>query len=266
MSATHETGGDCPDLRSAEGDSPVLADTKTGTVPSDNGILRAMSALSGKNRITEAFYNGPRFQKFRFWENVFLFYAGGLKGARRQILRHLPPLENGSLLEVGIGDGDNVRLLPATTHVTGIDIALNRLFTCHRRYEGRTLPLRLALAEGEHIPFGDREFDAVVCVGGFNFFSDPGAALAEMARVTRPGGRVVVADEIPDFLKYGWGHRIWWPSLDSWLMKRWFGPEFRDMVLTNQIDVPALAAAPLRDWTIHRIWRGYGYCLVGEPQ
>ena len=140
------------------------------------------------------------------------------------------------------------------------------MLACRRRYEGRSPPLRLALAEGEHIPFGDREFDAVLCVGGFNFFSDPGRALGEMARVTRPGGRIVLADEIPDFLQYSWGHRIWWPSLDSWLMKRWFGPEFRDMVLANQIDVPALAAAALKDSTIHRIWRGYGYCLVGEPQ
>jgi SAM-dependent methyltransferase len=232
----------------------------------DGDILRAMGELAGKNRIAEAFYNGPRFQKFRFWENLFLFYAGGLKGARRQILRYLPPLENGSLLEVGIGDGDNVRLLPATTHVTGIDIAVTRLAACRRRCEGRMLPLRLALAEGERIPFADREFNAVLCVGGFNFFSDPGQALAEMARVTRPGGRIVVADEIPDFLEYGWGHRIWWPSLDSWLMKRWFGPEFCDMVLTNKIDVHSLAAAALKDWTIHRIWRGYGYCLVGERQ
>jgi ubiquinone/menaquinone biosynthesis C-methylase UbiE len=222
-----------------------------------------MGELSGRNRIAAEFYNGPRFERFRFWENLFLRYAGGLEGARRQILRHLPPLEGGSLLEVGIGDGDNVRLLSPLVDVTGIDIAPRRLAACRRRYSDR--PLLLALAEGEHIPFEGRSFDAVLCVGGFNFFSDPRVALAEMARVTRPGGRVVVADERPDFLRYGWGHRIGWPTLDHWLMARWFGREFRDMVLQNQLDIETLAAETLAEPRVHPIWRGYGYCLVGSP-
>jgi len=230
----------------------------------DDGILRAMGELTGNNRIAEAFYNGPRFQNFRFWENFFLWFAGGLKGARRQILRHLPPLDGRALLEVGIGDGDNLRLLPAQVRVTGIDIALRRLMACRRRYAAR--PLSLVLAQGEHLPFEDRSFDAVLCVGGFNFFSDPALALAEMARVARPGARIVVADEIPDFLRYGWGHRIHWPALDHWLMKRWFGPEFRDMIVNNQLNVEEVAAATLAGPMIHRIWRGYGYCLVGSPR
>jgi hypothetical protein len=99
-------------------DEPAACPRCGRRYPLDSGILLAMGELSGKNRITEAFYNGPRFQKFRFWENLFLWYAGGLKGARRQILRHLPPLEGGSLLEVGIGDGANVRLLPEAVRIT----------------------------------------------------------------------------------------------------------------------------------------------------
>ena len=46
----------------------------------------------------------------------------------------------------------------------------------------------------------DHSFDAVLCVGGFNYFSDPLTAMREMARVARPGGRIVVADELPDLL------------------------------------------------------------------
>ncbi len=205
----------------------------------EHGVIQAMGELRRKNRIAAEFYNGPRFERFRFWENLFLRYAGGLQGARRQILRHLPPLEGGSLLEVGVGDGDNLPLLSALTAVTGIDIAPRRLTACRLRFADR--PLLLALAEAERIPFEDRTFDAVLCVGGFNFFSDLRAALAEMARVTRPGGRVVVADEIPDFLRYGWGHRIRLPALDRWLMGRWFGPEFRDMVVRNELDVETLS-------------------------
>jgi SAM-dependent methyltransferase len=229
----------------------------------ENGILLAMAELSGKNRITAAFYNGPRFEKFRCWEKLFLCYAGGLKGARRQILRHLPPPEDGRWLEVGIGDGDNVGLLPEGAPLTGIDIALRRLQLCRRRFPHR--PLDLLLAEAECMPFRDGTFDAVLCVGGFNYFSDPAKALGEMARVTRPGGRIVVADEIPDLLRYGWGHRIRLPALDDWLMQRWFGSEFREIVLANRLDIDELGRRALAEPRVHRIWRGYGYCLVGRP-
>jgi ubiquinone/menaquinone biosynthesis C-methylase UbiE len=227
----------------------------------DDGILRAMGELAGNNRVAEAFYNGPKFRKFLFWENLFLFYAGGLKGSRMQILRHLPPLENGSLLEVGVGDGANINLLPRSVQVTGVDIALNRLKTCQKIHAGR--PLNLVLAEAERLPFEDRAFDAALCVGGFNFFSDPALALAEMVRVVKPGGRVVVADEIPDFLQYSWGHRIHFPALDDWLMDRWFGSEFRNMIVNCQLNIDQLTAS-LNQAAVHNIWRGYGYCLVGS--
>jgi len=230
--------------------------------PVQDGILMAMGELSGKNRIAEAFYNGPLFEKFRFKEQLFLWFNGGLTGARRQILRHLPPLAGGRLLEVGIGDGDNVGLLPRGVQLAGIDIARRRLRRCRDRWNKR--PLTLALAEAERIPFANGIFDAVLCVGGFNFFSDPARAIEEMVRVTRSGGRIVVADEVPNFHRYGWGHRIGVAALDRWLMRRWFGAEFCEMVLTNQIDPGRLAGKTLLRLQLHRIWRGYGYCLVGS--
>ncbi len=254
---------DCGAPMDRPADQPPTCGRCGRSYPTHDGILTALGELSGNNRITQAFYNGPGFQKFRFWEQLFLWYAGGLKGARMQILRHLPPLEDGLLLEVGIGDGENVRRLPQAARIAGIDVALNRLAACGQRHGERSM--MLVLAEGERIPFENHSFDAVLCVGGFNYFSDPAAALAEMARVTRPEGRIVVADEIPDLLRYGWGHRIWWPALDDWIMKRWFGAEFRDMVLATKLDVEKLAGEILVDPLVHSIWRGYGYCVVGSP-
>jgi SAM-dependent methyltransferase len=229
------------------------------------GLLIAQSELTGKNRIAAAFYNSDRWQQFRPWEQFFLKTMGGVPGARMQILRHLQHLRSGSLLEVGIGDGENVALLPRGVRISGIDIAERPLAACRDRHADRH-PF-LALAEGERIPFADHSFDAVLSVGGFNFYSDPECALKEMARVTRPGGRVVVADERPDLFEWGWGHLIGWPSLDTWLMKRvWLGDEFADMVMNTRLDVPGVAHAALRRPIIHRIWRGLGYCIVGTPQ
>jgi SAM-dependent methyltransferase len=232
--------------------------------PIREGLLIAQDELTGKNRIAAAFYNSERWLRFRPWEQLFLKTLGGLPGARMQILRHLRDFLDGSLLEVGIGDGENVALLPSSVRIAGIDIAERPLAACRDRYPGRELCL--ALAEGERIPFADHSFDAVLSVGGFNFYSDPERALNEMARVTRPGGRVVVADERPDLFEWGWGHLIGCPKLDTWLMKRvWLGPEFTDMVLGNRLDVSAVAHAALQRPEIHTIWRGLGYCIVGTP-
>jgi SAM-dependent methyltransferase len=45
-------------------------------------------------------------------------------------------------------------------------------------------------APADQLPFPDASFDALLCQQGFQFFPDLGAAVAEAARVTRPGGRV----------------------------------------------------------------------------
>jgi SAM-dependent methyltransferase len=232
--------------------------------PVRDGLLIAQGELSGKNRIAAAFYNSERWPRFRPWEQLFLKTLGGLPGARMQILRHLRHLRRGKLLEVGIGDGENVALLPTSLDIAGIDIAERPLSACRDRYPNRGL--FLALAEGERIPFADDTFDAALSVGGFNFYSDPQGALKEMARVTRPGGQVVVADELPDLFEWGWGHLLGFPRLDDWLMRRfWLGPEFTDMVIGTRLDVSALARSALRQLEIHSIWRGLGYCIVGTP-
>jgi SAM-dependent methyltransferase len=238
---------------------------KCGRVyPRRDGLLIAQGALTGTNRIAADFYNSERWLRFRSWEQLFLKTLGGLPGARMQILRHLRHLSGSRLLEVGIGDGENVALLPHSLQIAGIDIAERPLAACRDRYPKRGL--FLALAEGERIPFADGTFDAVLSVGGFNFYSDPQTALKEMARVTRPGGRIVVADELPDLFQWGWGHLLGFPHLDDWLMRRfWLGPEFTDMIINTRLDVRAVARSALRQPVVHSIWRGLGYCIVGTP-
>ena len=254
----------CVDCGTSLAEVGVVCDVCSRAYPVRYGLLLAQGELTGKNRIAAAFYNSDRWQSFRPWEQLFLKTLGGLPGARMQILRHLRHLREGTLLEVGVGDGENVALLPRGLRIAGIDIAERPLSACRDRHADRNL--FLALAEGEHIPFADRSFNAVLCVGGFNFFSDPKGALKEMARVTRPGGRIVVADELPDLFEWGWGHLIGCPRLDTWLMKRvWLGPEFGDMVLGTRLDVAAVTRAALHRPVIHRIWRGLGYCIVGTP-
>jgi ubiquinone/menaquinone biosynthesis C-methylase UbiE len=270
MSITLTPAGTTPRLRCVDCcavlEAPACAEVGCAacgrTYPAEEGVLVALGELHGNNRIAANFYNSDRWRRFRIWENLFLKTFGGLPAARLQVLRHLRPLTEGSLLEVGIGDGENVALLPHGWRVSGVDIARRPLLACRKRHASRGL--WLALAEGERLPFADRSFDAVLCVGGFNFFSDPLKAFHEMTRVTRPLGRVVVADELPDLFRWGWGHLLGWPAFDEWLMKRfWLGPEFTAMVLANHFEAQVVARTVSASFRVHSIWRGYGYCLAG---
>src|SRR5262249_25476021 len=55
-------------------------------------------------------------------------------------------------------------------------------------------PVRFAAGDALRLPFRDRAFDAVTISFGLRNVADPDAALAEMLRVTRPGGRLVICE------------------------------------------------------------------------
>ena len=66
--------------------------------------------------------------------------------------------------------------------------ALGRLLDA----EARASPVRVR-AWSESLPFADASFDAAFCKGALDHFDDPARCIAELARVVRPGGRVVLA-------------------------------------------------------------------------
>jgi demethylmenaquinone methyltransferase/2-methoxy-6-polyprenyl-1,4-benzoquinol methylase len=63
-----------------------------------------------------------------------------------------------------------------------------------RRGGPATAPVRFVAGDALALPFRDRAFDAVTISFGLRNVADPGAALAEMLRVTRPGGRLVICE------------------------------------------------------------------------
>lgn len=229
--------------------------------PVRGGIVEAIGPLSGRNRIVAAFYDGPGWRRFRPWEHLFLALQGGQRRARASILRELPREPWVRLLEVGIGDGDNLPFLPGGWEVHGVDISRGRLEGVLRRFP--CLDGRLALAEGEALPFPDGAFDACLCVGGFTFFGDHRAALREMRRVTRPGGPVVVADEVPWLCRLGIGHLVGLPRVDAWWLRRLgLDPEFIEMTFGLRLDLDGVIADALPGATRRAIWGGLGYCLA----
>ena len=160
-------------------------------------------------------------------------------------------------LEVGIGNGWNLGFVPSGMDVHGVDIARNQLRECIRRHP--EMAGRLALAEAESLPFDDATFDACWSVGGFNYYRDHEAALREMRRVTRPGGPVVVADEVPGLHRAGLGHLLGIPSFDAWWLRLLgLDREFVSMVWISTSTSRPLGKVGPRDHE-HRIWHGMGY-------
>jgi ubiquinone/menaquinone biosynthesis C-methylase UbiE/uncharacterized protein YbaR (Trm112 family) len=124
---------------------------------------------------------------------------------RRLELEPLAPRGDGQpvrVLEVGVGSGANLplirRALPRglDVEVWGMDLSEGMLRHCRKRlaregHEG----VRLMMADAHALPFPDGMFDRVLHVGGIGGFHRPAKALAELARVARPGTPVVVVDE-----------------------------------------------------------------------
>jgi ubiquinone/menaquinone biosynthesis C-methylase UbiE/uncharacterized protein YbaR (Trm112 family) len=110
----------------------------------------------------------------------------------------------GRVLEVGVATGMNLSplldALPADATLWGTDTRVGLLTQARDRAKDdpRLESVKLLLASPAALPFADGTFDRVLHLGGVHGLADPAGVVAELARVTRPGGRVVVADERAD--------------------------------------------------------------------
>ena len=104
-------------------------------------------------------------------------------------------------LDLGCGTGDFARELAAlvgpTGHVTAIDASAAMIDVARGRADGMGLPLAFQVADAQALPFPDASFDGCRTERVLQYLDDPDAALHEMVRVVRPGGRVVATE--PDW-------------------------------------------------------------------
>ena len=100
----------------------------------------------------------------------------------------------GSVLEVSIGTGLNLRHYPRHVDLTGLDHDPVMLEIARRRSADVQRGVRLVQADAARLPFASASFDSVVCTLAMCVFPDRGAVLVEMSRVLRPGGRLLLLD------------------------------------------------------------------------
>ena len=114
-------------------------------------------------------------------------------------LNYLPRLvdvstyQGKSLLEVGCGAGiDLVRFARAGAVVTGIDLSTTATELARKNIEQNGLKADLWVMNGESMQFPDNSFDVVYAHGVLQYTADVEKMVAEIHRVVKPGGEVVV--------------------------------------------------------------------------
>ena len=130
------------------------------------------------------------------WHARFQQQAGWTAEIRRHLFEQAGLKPGSRVLEVGSGTG---AVMGAMTkefgfNLTGVD--LDRPSLCFAQSENPKF--QLAQADGHRLPFADNQFNAVYCHYLLLWVTDPIQVLAEMCRVTRPGGAVIALAE-PDY-------------------------------------------------------------------
>jgi ArsR family transcriptional regulator len=117
----------------------------------------------------------------------------------RVLLKCLGHEPVGDLLDIGTGTGRMLELLADRVETgTGIDLSREMLAVARARLERAGLS-HCSLRQGDmyQLPWSEGSFDAVTIHQVLHYAEDPAQAVAEAARVLRPGGRVVIVDFAP---------------------------------------------------------------------
>ena len=123
-----------------------------------------------------------------FW----LAERAGLAARRRDLVRQA----RGRVLEIGAGTGLNLRHYADDAELVLSEPDAAMADRLRRRVAGRERPATVVLASAEALPFADGEFDTVVSTLVLCAVADQAAALREIRRVLRPGGRLLFMEHI----------------------------------------------------------------------
>lgn len=118
------------------------------------------------------------------------------RGESLDVLAELiPKMPDGEGLDIAAGAGHTaIRLAPLVRRMIASDWTPAMLEEASRLARERGVVIETCLADVEHLPFANDQFDLVTCRLAFHHFPDPAQATSEMARVLKPGGWLGFAD------------------------------------------------------------------------
>ncbi len=117
----------------------------------------------------------------------------GEMGERREAL--LAGVE-GEVLEIGAGTGWNLPHYRAATRVVALEPDASMAKRLPEKLAQASVPVEVVTAQAESLPFPDASFDAVVSTFVLCSVEDPSRVLAELRRVLRPEGRLVLLEHV----------------------------------------------------------------------
>ena len=207
---------------------------------------RLEGILAERRTKSEEFFTSSAGQWDRLREELFgsTFHLHALLGL----------LDDGWVVgDLGCGGGQVSELLaPCVARVIAVDDSAAMLQAARRRLRGLdTVELRRGRLE--ELPIDDGVLDAATCVLVLHHVPDPGRALAEAARVLRPGGRLLVVDMLPhdrEHYRQQMGH-VWLGFAESQIAAYLAGagfeqPRIRPLPPAPKAQGPTLFAATAR--------------------
>lgn len=124
----------------------------------------------------------------RWWDDAFTEFVRDT----------LQPKAGRRILDVGCGTGTAEvklsRLRLTQVDLFAVDLLIDRVGAAQAAARAHNIDAHFAAADACHLPFGDGAFDSVFCVAVLQHIGDVKGAVEEMARVTRPGGRIVAVE------------------------------------------------------------------------
>jgi ubiquinone/menaquinone biosynthesis C-methylase UbiE len=121
------------------------------------------------------------------------FYDPLVLGDRR---REVCSRARGRTLELAIGTGLNLPFYPDGVRLTAVDLSPAMLAVAERRARALGVDAELLVGDAHALGFPDDRFDTVVSTLFFSSVPDPRRAAAEVLRVLKPGGRLLLLDHV----------------------------------------------------------------------
>ena len=146
-----------------------------------------------RQQIQRVFWRPVYDRLAHLYDAVDWFTGNTAHRLRRHALSYLPPTGS-RVLEIGFGSGRLHLELAACYDVAGLDMAPGMARLARRRLLARDLSPALCVGNACALPWPEGVFDAVLSTFALSAIPDAARALDEMARVTRPGGKVIVVD------------------------------------------------------------------------
>jgi phosphatidylethanolamine/phosphatidyl-N-methylethanolamine N-methyltransferase len=167
------------------------------------------------------------------WAPVYDFVFGAVFDAGRKASIAAAERIGGRILDVGIGTGISLLDYSPKNRIVGVDYSEPMLRKAHERVGEHKLAHveALAVMDAQRLAFSDACFDAVVAQYVITTVPDPEAALDEFARVTKPGGEIILVNHLgaetglrrafeagfaPVARRLGWRPEFRWERLGKW--------------------------------------------------